>query len=82
VPRFVHNVSDLIRRYGPSLLILDETTRALDMATEAKLPDVLRGLMGRFTMVVATHRLSAVANCCQLIDLANEIFAVAAFHAN
>jgi hypothetical protein len=28
-------------------------------------------------MVVAAHRLSAVANCDQLLDLANEIPAVA-----
>jgi hypothetical protein len=33
-------------------------------------------------MVGAAHRLTAVANCDQLIDLANEIPAVAAFHAN
>jgi hypothetical protein len=33
-------------------------------------------------MVVAAHRLTAVANCDHLIDPANEITAVAAFHAN
>jgi hypothetical protein len=31
---------------------------------------------------VAAHRLSAVENCDQLVDLANEIPAVAAFHAS
>ena len=63
--------------HRPSLLILDEATSALDVATEAKLLEALRGLAGRLTMVVAAHRLSAVANCDQLIDLANE-FRVAA----
>jgi ATP-binding cassette, subfamily B, bacterial PglK len=61
----------------PSLLILDEATSALDIATEAKLLDALRSLSGKLTMVVAAHRLSAVANCDQLIDLGNEIQAVA-----
>jgi ABC-type multidrug transport system fused ATPase/permease subunit len=54
----------------PSLLILDEATSALDVGTEAKLLEALRGLSGTLTMVVAAHRLSAVAHCEQLIDLA------------
>jgi len=64
--------------HRPSLLILDEATSALDVATEAKLLEALRSLAGKLTMVVAAHRLSAVANCDQLIDLANEIPAIAA----
>ena len=68
--------------HRPSLLILDEATSALDVATEAKLLEALRSLAGKLTMVVAAHRLSAVADCDQLVDLANEIPAVAAFHAN
>jgi ABC-type multidrug transport system fused ATPase/permease subunit len=63
--------------HRPSLLILDEATSALDVATEAKLLDALRGLAGKLTMVVAAHRLSAVANCDQLIDLADEMSGVA-----
>jgi ATP-binding cassette, subfamily B, bacterial PglK len=63
--------------HRPSLLILDEATSALDIATEAKLLEALRSLTGKITMVVAAHRLSAVANCDQLIDLANEIPAIA-----
>jgi ABC-type multidrug transport system fused ATPase/permease subunit len=55
--------------HRPSLLILDEATSALDMATEAKLLDALHSLAGKLTMVVAAHRLSALANCNQLIDL-------------
>jgi ABC-type multidrug transport system fused ATPase/permease subunit len=61
----------------PSLLILDEATSALDVATEAKLLQALRSLAGKLTIVIAAHRLSAVANCDQLIDLAKEIPAVA-----
>jgi ABC-type multidrug transport system fused ATPase/permease subunit len=63
--------------HRPSLLILDEATSALDMATEAKLLDALRRLAGKLTMVVAAHRLSAVANCDQLVDLSNKSAVVA-----
>jgi ABC-type multidrug transport system fused ATPase/permease subunit len=63
--------------HRPSLLILDEATSALDVATEARLLEALRALAGKLTMVVAAHRLSAVANCDQLIDLADDIHAVA-----
>ena len=63
--------------HRPSLLILDEATSALDVATEAKLLEALRSLTGKLTMVVAAHRLSAVANCDQVVDLASEIPAVA-----
>ena len=58
--------------HRPSLLILDEATSALDIATEAKLLDALRALAGKLTMVVAAHRLSAVANCDQLVDLSHK----------
>lgn len=63
--------------HRPSLLILDEATSALDMATEAKLLDALRSLTGKLTMVVAAHRLSAVAGCDQLVDLSNKSAVVA-----
>jgi ATP-binding cassette, subfamily B, bacterial PglK len=63
--------------HRPSLLILDEATSALDMATEAKLLDALRSLAGKLTMVVAAHRLSAVAGCDQLVDVSNKSAVVA-----
>ena len=52
------------------------------MATEAKPLHALHALAGKLTMVGAAHRLTAVENCYQPIDLANEIPAVAAFRAN
>ncbi len=63
--------------HRPSLLVLDEATSALDIATEARLLEALRSLAGKLTMVVAAHRLSAVANCDQLIDLSNEVTTLA-----
>ena len=68
--------------HRPSLLILDEATSALDVGTEAQLLEALRGLSGKLTMVVAAQRLSAVANCDQLIDLATEIPAVVSVDVN
>jgi ATP-binding cassette, subfamily B, bacterial PglK len=64
--------------HRPSLLILDEATSALDVATEAKLLEALRSLTGKLTMIVAAHRLSAVANCDQLLDLGEMVDAVKA----
>jgi ABC-type multidrug transport system fused ATPase/permease subunit len=63
--------------HRPSLLILDEATSALDVATEARLLEALGALAGKLTMVVAAHRLSAVANCDQLVDLSNKSAVVA-----
>src|SRR5262245_44650684 len=62
--------------HRPSLLILDEATSALDVATESRLLEALRALAGKLTMVVAAHRLSAVADCEQLSDLAEMVRAV------
>jgi ABC-type multidrug transport system fused ATPase/permease subunit len=62
----------------PLLLILDEATSALDTATEAKLLEALRSLAGKLTMVVAAHRLSAVENCDQLVNLSEMTGAVKA----
>lgn len=64
--------------HRPSLLILDEATSALDIATEAKLLEALRALAGKLTMVVAAHRLTAVANCDQLVNLGEVTGAVKA----
>jgi ATP-binding cassette, subfamily B, bacterial PglK len=64
--------------HRPSLLILDEATSALDVATEAKLLEALRSLAGKLTMVVAAHRLSAVENCDQLVNLSEMTGAVKA----
>lgn len=63
--------------HRPSLLILDEATSALDVATEARLLEALRSLTGKLTMVVAAHRLSAIAACDNVVDLSNKTAVVA-----
>jgi ABC-type multidrug transport system fused ATPase/permease subunit len=55
--------------HRPSLLLLDEATSALDTATEAKLIEALHSLTSKLTIVMATHRLSAVGDYDELINL-------------
>ncbi|KAL4882070.1 P-loop containing nucleoside triphosphate hydrolase protein [Aspergillus karnatakaensis] len=44
----------------PSLLLLDESTSALDGESEGKIQDSLAGLKGRVTVVAIAHRLKTV----------------------
>ena len=62
--------------HRPSLLLLDEATSALDTATEAKLIEALHSLTGKLTIVMATHRLSAVGGYDELINLGNKSAAI------
>jgi ABC-type multidrug transport system fused ATPase/permease subunit len=58
---------------NPRLLVLDEATSALDADGEATvMRAALRGAMGR-TVVVVTHRPSAIADCDQIIVLENGV---------
>jgi ATP-binding cassette subfamily B protein/subfamily B ATP-binding cassette protein MsbA len=62
------------------VLVLDEPTASLDVASEAGLLDALRRLMiGRTTLVVA-HRLSTVKDADQIIALANGSIAESGSH--
>jgi len=62
--------------HRPSLLLLDEATSALDTATESKLIEALHSLTGKLTIVMATHRLSAVGGYDELINLGNKSAAI------
>ena len=55
--------------HRPSLLILDEATSALDIETEARFLEALRCLSGKLTIIMVAHRLSALADCDQVVDL-------------
>jgi ATP-binding cassette, subfamily B, bacterial PglK len=63
--------------HRPSLLILDEVTSVLNVATEAKLLEALGSLAGKLTMVVAAHRLSTIAGCDKVVDRSNKSAVVA-----
>jgi len=57
----------LVRR--PRILILDDTTSALDVATEARVQDAIRELMGDSTVFLVAQRISAVLTADQIIVL-------------
>jgi ABC-type multidrug transport system fused ATPase/permease subunit len=58
----------LVRR--PRMLLLDESTSALDVESEKKIQDALATLAGRTTIVAIAHRLNTIhrADCIYLIE--------------
>lgn len=59
----------LIRK--PSLLILDEATSSLDLENERRILKTLEGLRGRVTILIISHRLSAVQGADTIYELQN-----------
>ena len=57
----------LVRR--PKILILDDTTSALDVATEGRVQDAIRKLMGDSTVFLVAQRISAVLTADVIIVL-------------
>ena len=57
----------LVRR--PRILILDDTTSALDVATEARVQDAIRELMGDCTVFLVAQRISAVLTADVIVVL-------------
>lgn len=53
----------------PQILILDEPTSALDSSSEAAICGMLEGLKGRTTVLVATHRPSALEVCDRVLKV-------------
>jgi ABC-type multidrug transport system fused ATPase/permease subunit len=53
----------------PSILLLDEPTSSLDFASERIVVETLAEIKGSVTMVIVTHRRSALAPCDRLIEL-------------
>jgi ATP-binding cassette subfamily B protein len=57
----------LVRK--PRILILDDTTSALDVATEARVQDAIQGLMGDSTVFLVAQRISAVLTADVIVVL-------------
>jgi len=55
----------------PALLILDESTSSLDVKTEAGILKTLSGLRGQITMVIVSHRQSAIEECDSVLSVLN-----------
>jgi len=62
----------LIRK--PSLLILDEATSALDYQNEENVFNAVKKLKNKLTIVIITHRLSAVSFADRVINVENGRF--------
>ena len=54
---------------NPKILILDDSTSALDMATEAKLQKSLKRRLEGSTTIIIAQRISAVMDCDKIIVL-------------
>ncbi|MCZ4261552.1 ABC transporter ATP-binding protein [Limimaricola sp. G21655-S1] len=55
----------------PDLLVMDESTSALDALSEAELNAAVASLRGKTTVVIAAHRLSSVRKCDTIIVIAD-----------
>lgn len=51
---------------NPDVLILDESTSALDIGTEAAIMQTIHELKGQLTIIIIAHRLSTVEHCDRL----------------
>jgi ABC-type multidrug transport system fused ATPase/permease subunit len=56
---------------SPRLLILDESTSALDGETEAHISQTIKELKGKCTVILIAHRLSSVMNADKVIFMEN-----------
>jgi ATP-binding cassette, subfamily B, multidrug efflux pump len=56
---------------NPKILIMDDSTSALDMATEAKLQQALKKRMGTCTLFIIAQRISSVIEADKIIVLDN-----------
>ena len=54
---------------NPEVLVLDETTSALDSTTEYAVMEYINSLRGKVTTVIVTHRLSTIKTCDQIYYL-------------
>lgn len=53
----------------PQVLFMDEATSALDTETELAVNESIRNLNGKITLIIIAHRISAIENCDQKIEL-------------
>jgi ATP-binding cassette, subfamily B, bacterial PglK len=54
---------------NPEVLVLDEATSSLDIETEKKVIDVITDLIGEKTIIIISHRFSAIKNCKNIYRL-------------
>ncbi len=54
---------------NPDVLIFDEATSALDIKTEQAIMDSIYGLKGNRTIIIITHRISALDRCDRIFEV-------------
>lgn len=57
--------------HDPSVLVLDESTSALDNDTEKDVMEAITALHGKKTIIIVAHRFTTVAHCDKLFKLEN-----------
>jgi ATP-binding cassette subfamily C protein len=55
--------------HNPQILILDESTSALDTQTELAVMDTINHLKGALTIIIIAHRISTLKNCSRVINI-------------
>lgn len=57
--------------HNPKVLVLDESTNAIDSAVESEIMESIRALHGKKTVLIIAHRLSTVLSCDYIYKLEN-----------
>ena len=57
---------------NPNLIILDESTSALDLETERLIMDIIYNLGQNITIIIVSHRQSALSGCDKIINILNK----------
>lgn len=57
--------------HNPDILVLDEATSALDNDTESAVMEAIDSLQGIKTLIIVAHRLSTIANCDEIYEIAD-----------
>jgi ABC-type multidrug transport system fused ATPase/permease subunit len=55
--------------HDPAVLVLDEATSSLDTRTESSVMEAVRALHGQKTILIVTHRYSAIEACDRIIRI-------------
>ncbi len=56
---------------NPALIVFDEATSALDLKTESAVLDSINRLKGQKTLIIVSHRMSAIAGCDRIYRVEN-----------
>jgi ATP-binding cassette subfamily B protein len=65
---------------NPSIIILDDTTSAVDMETETQIQDALSSINNKHTVFVIAHRISSIKDADQILVVDNGTIMEAGTH--